>query len=65
LALYHHKRDDIDLNAGQVLEGMHLADVANELWELLIAMASGQPSKSEAQDVGEAEFAPWHLGEAL
>jgi altronate hydrolase len=40
-------------------------DVANELFELVIAVASGQPSKSEAQDIGEAEFAPWHLGETL
>jgi altronate hydrolase len=64
-ALYHHMCEDMDLNAGQVLEGMPLADVANELLELLIAVASGQPSKSEAQGVGEAEFAPWHLGETL
>jgi hypothetical protein len=28
----------------------------------MIAVASGQPSKSEAQDVGEAEFNPWTLG---
>jgi altronate hydrolase len=65
LALYQHMRDDMDLNAGQVLEGVPLADVAAELLELLIAVASGQPSKSEAQGVGEAEFAPWHLGETL
>ena len=58
-------RDDMDLNAGQVLKGVPLADVAAERLELLIAVASGQPSKSEAQGVGEAEFAPWHLGETL
>jgi hypothetical protein len=32
---------------------------------LTIAVASGQPSKSEAQDVGEAEFTPWGLGGVL
>jgi altronate dehydratase len=28
-------------------------------------VASGQPTKSEAQGVGEAEFSPWHLGGTL
>ena len=35
------------------------------MMDLTIAVASGQPSKSEAQGVGEAEFVPWHLGETL
>jgi altronate dehydratase len=35
--------------------------VADELFELLLAVASGQPSKSEAQGVGEAEFVPWDV----
>lgn len=57
--LYRHMSDDMDLNAGRVLEGASLHDVAAELLELLIAVASGQRSKSEAQGVGEAEFVPW------
>jgi hypothetical protein len=28
----------------------------------VLAVASGQPSKSEAQGVGEAEFVPWYVG---
>jgi altronate hydrolase len=58
---YHRMVADMDVNAGQVLEGVPLAQVAAELLELTIATASGRPSKSEAQDVGEAEFIPWHL----
>jgi altronate dehydratase len=62
-AMYHHMADDMDVNAGQALEGAPLQDVADELMELVVAVASGQPSKSEAQGIGEAEFVPWHLGE--
>jgi altronate hydrolase len=58
---YERMADDMDLNAGQVLEGVGLEAVAAQLLDLIIAVASGQPSKSEAQGVGEAEFSPWSL----
>jgi altronate dehydratase len=63
--LYKRMSGDMDLNAGQVLEGETLESVAASLLALVIAVASGQPSKSEAQGVGEAEFCPWHLGGIL
>ena len=40
-------------------------DAAQELLELMIAVASGRQSKSEALGVGEAEFNPWNLGGTL
>jgi altronate dehydratase len=39
--------------------------VADELLDTIIAVASGTPSKSEAQGVGEDEFQPWNLGGIL
>jgi altronate hydrolase len=42
-----------------------MESVAAELLDLVVAVASGQPSKSEAQGVGEAEFNPWNLGGTL
>ncbi len=62
---YQHMIDDMDVNAGRVLEGVPLQQVADELLDLIIAVASGQASKSEAQGVGEAEFDPWFLGGVL
>ena len=56
---------DMDLNAGRVLDGETLESVGADLFDLVIAVASGQPSKSEAQGVGEAEFCPWQLGGML
>jgi altronate hydrolase len=61
-ATYERMQDDMDLNAGRVLEGVEMKAVAAELLELVVAVASGQRSKSEAQGVGEAEFSPWNLG---
>ncbi len=62
---YHHMTDDMDVNAGSVLEGVSLEEVAAELFDLTIAVASGQATKSEAQGVGESEFNPWNLGGTL
>ena len=59
---YERMPEDMDLNAGQILEGVPMENLAEELLELVIAVASGQPSKSEAQGVGEAEFVPWYVG---
>lgn len=64
-AVYEHMSDDMDFNAGKVLDGADLQATANELLDLMVAVASGQPSKSEAQGVGEAEFNPWNLGGTL
>src|SRR5512136_2697416 len=55
-ATYERMTDDMDVNAGRVLEGVTMEQAAAELFELVIDVASGQPSKSEAQGVGEAEF---------
>lgn len=64
-ATFDRMQDDMDVNAGQILDGVPAAAVAQELFERVLAVASGQPSKSEAQDVGEAEFNPWNLGGML
>ena len=52
---------DVDLDAGRLLTGARPDDLAAELLALVIAVASGQPTKSEAQGVGEAEFCPWNV----
>jgi len=64
-ATYRRMEEDMDVNAGQVLEGVPMQAVADELLEYMIAVASGRPSKSEAQQIGEEEFQPWSLGGLL
>jgi altronate hydrolase len=63
--MYRRMEEDMDINAGKVLEGVPLEDVADELLDYMIEVASGKPSKSEAQGIGEEEFQPWNLGGIL
>ncbi len=62
---YQHMIEDMDINAGQILDGVAMQEVAADLLDLIIRVASGEPSRSEAQGVGEAEFVPWGLGSTL
>lgn len=59
--LYRRMPDDMDLDAGRILAGADPSVVADELLDLVIEVASGRQSKSEAQGIGEAEFCPWNV----
>ena len=63
--MYERMTDDMDLNAGVIMDGVPLADVGREIFEKLIAVAGGEKTKSELQGLGEAEFAPWTLGPVM
>ena len=62
---YERLADDMDMNAGKILDGVPMDQAAAELLDLIVAVASGQASKSEAQGIGELEFCPWNLGGIL
>ena len=62
---YDRMRGDMDINAGRVLEGSSIEEVGREIFEKVIAVASGQPSLSEAQGIGEEEFNPWIVGATM
>ena len=49
----------------RVLEGADMSTLAAELLDLIIDVASGQPSLSEELDSGEEVFSPWLLGELV
>lgn len=63
--LYNHMSDDMDINAGVILEGTPVAEVGQLLFEEILAVASGKKTKSELAGVGEEEFAPWSIGPTL
>lgn len=63
--LYHHMIDDMDLNAGVILEGTPVEAVGRQIFEEILAVASGKRTKSEINGVGEEEFAPWSIGPTL
>lgn len=57
--------DDMDMDAGSILEGEPVAEVGARLFELILDVASGAHTRSERLGVGEEEFAPWTIGPTL
>jgi altronate hydrolase len=54
--------DDMDINAGRILDGATVQTVGQEIFEMIIDVASGVQTKSEAQGIGDEEFCPWVSG---
>ena len=53
----------MDVNCGQIVDGtLTLDEMGEEIFARILAIASGEKSKSEALGVGEEEFAPWPIG---
>jgi altronate hydrolase len=63
--LYEHMLDDMDINAGVILDGTPVEVVGRQIFEEVLAVASGKKTKSELNGVGEEEFAPWSIGPTL
>jgi altronate hydrolase len=63
--MYERMVDDMDINAGVILDGVSVEQVGREIFEKIIAVAGGEQTKSEAQGVGDDEFAPWAIGPTL
>lgn len=63
--LYQRMIDDMDINAGRILEGASVEDVGREIFEKIISVASGEKTKSEGQGIGDDEFCPWSIGPTL
>ena len=58
--------DNIDINAGTILDGTETVEqVGRRIFEKIVAVASGEKTKSELAGIGDAEFAPWQLGPTL
>ena len=61
--LFEFMNEDMDVNAGRILDSDGTVEsVGEEIFELLIEVASGSMSKSEAQGLGDLEFVPWQIG---
>ncbi|MSR57485.1 MAG: altronate dehydratase [Planctomycetaceae bacterium] len=63
--MYERMVDDMDINAGVILDDTPVEQVGREIFEKIIAVAGGEQTKSEAQGVGDDEFAPWSIGPTL
>jgi len=64
--LYERMADDMDFNAGTVLDGeATVSELGDVLFAEILATASGRPTKSEEFGFGDEEFAPWQLGAVM
>jgi len=63
--VYRRMEEDMDINCGDVLDGVSIADKGAEIFAKVLKVASGEKSKSEALGYGEAEFAPWQIGATM
>lgn len=64
-AMYRRMEEDMDLDCGVILEGASVEEIGRRILETLIAVASGERTKSELMGIGEEEFDPWLPGPTL
>jgi altronate hydrolase len=65
-ALWTKQEEDIDLNAGGIVDGeATVAALGEALFRLMLATASGSKSKSELHGYGQSEFVPWYVGAVM
>jgi len=61
--MYLRMAEDMDLNAGRIIDGTaSLAEVGEEIFAKILTVASGEQTVSEELDLGQDEFIPWQLG---
>lgn len=63
--IYRRMIDDMDINCGDVLDGVSIEEKGREIFEMILKVASGERSKSEELGYGDAEFVPWTVGATM
>jgi altronate dehydratase len=63
--MYARMKEDMDINCGDILDGISIAAKGEEILEKIIATASGQQTLSEELGFGGAEFVPWQIGAVM
>lgn len=64
--LYNNMPDDMDINTGTVLDGVETVEQSGQkIFDRIVAVSSGERTKSEILGYGEEEFCPWDLGVML
>jgi len=57
--------DDMDIDCGEILDGVSVADKGEEIFHRVLAVASGERTKSEELGYGDLEFVPWQIGAVM
>jgi altronate hydrolase len=57
--------DDMDVNCGDILDGVSVAQKGADIFNKVMAVASGERTKSECLGYGDLEFVPWQIGAVM
>jgi altronate hydrolase len=64
--MYERMAEDMDINCGVIADGEKtVQQVGREIFDYMLEIASGRPSKSEALGFGDNEFIPWQVGAVM
>jgi altronate hydrolase len=63
--IYRRMIDDMDINCGDILDGVSVEDKGKEIFETILRIASGEHTKSEDLGYGDLEFVPWQIGATM
>lgn len=61
--MYRRMEEDMDVNCGTILDGTaSIEEMGEVIFRRILAVASGERTKSEALGLGDHEFVPWQIG---
>ena len=63
--IYRRMIDDMDIDCGDILDGVAIEEKGREIFKTILKVASGERSKSEQLGYGDAEFVPWQIGATM
>ena len=63
--MYARMKEDMDINCGDIIDGVTIEAKGEEILEKIIAVASGEQTFSEQLGFGGAEFVPWQIGAVM
>jgi altronate hydrolase len=65
-ALWQRQEEDMDINCGEIIDGKaSIQEMGQRIFDLVLATASGESSKSEKHGYGQNEFVPWQVGAVM
>ena len=65
-AMFERMDEDMDINCGVVVDrGESIENVGEAIFDQLLRVASGEPTKSEQFGFGDDEFVPWQIGAVM
>jgi len=63
--IYERMIDDMDINCGDILDGVAIEAKGQEIFDKMLKVASGERSKSELLGYGDNEYVPWQIGATM